>query len=267
MRTIVRRLCLGVAALSVALPVAAQGGDRVRDRPFMFSVSASPTDVRQATVQLDSAFGASALNLSGGERAEQRVGIQASLGHRLTAVAHLGIVVGGGDVRSSQQGELLFGVLRSRASQASVAIGMGMRHEADGVNVLLGRIAAGRTFDAWRVDGNALFERPFDVMRDRVDLITSAGISRRVTAALHAGIEVIGQDLEGFWEPDEAEGGARLLVGPSVRVAPPSRRWQVSVAGGPMLRPTRSNRSSTATRSLGTAGGNYTVRVAFGYGF
>jgi hypothetical protein len=57
-------------------------------------------------------------------------------------------------------------------------------------------------------------------------------------------VEVLGEDLEGFWEPEEAEGGARLFVGPSVRLAPPQRRWQVSLAAGPVIRASRSPRLS-----------------------
>lgn len=270
MRNTVRWAPVVVLVVLHAWPSAAQRRDAgVQDRPFMFSVSAAPTDDRQVTVQLDSAFGASAFDLSSGERAEQRVGIQAALGHRLTAVAHVGLVAGGGDVRATQQAELLYSVVQSRASRASLALGMGVRHEADGVNVLLGRVTAGRAYSAWRLDGNALFEKPLAIGRDSIDLITSAGISRPLTTALHVGVELVGEDLEGFWEADEAEGGARLLVGPSLRLAPPASRWQVSLAGGPVLHPTRSSRRSTATRGLASSGasGDYAVRLALGYAF
>jgi hypothetical protein len=143
-----------------------------------------------------------------------------------------------------------------------------MRHESAGINVLLGRVAAGRSFDAWRLDGNALFERPFSVGRDTVDLITTVGMSRRVLPALHAGIEVIGEDLEGFWEANEAEGGARLLIGPSIRIAPPSQRWQLGVAGGPMIHATQSSRSIPAGRGLPTAPTerNFALRISLSYG-
>ena len=50
--------------------------------------------------------------------------------------------------------------------------------------------------------------------------------------------------------PLEAEGGARLLVGPSVHVAPPHKRWQLSFAGGPTFHATNSGRTSDALRGL-----------------
>jgi hypothetical protein len=90
-----------------------------------------------------------------------------------------------------------------------------------------------------------------------------------VLPSFHAGVELIGEDLEGFWEEEEAEGGARLLIGPSLRIAPPAKRWQVSVAGGPIVHATRSNRASEATRGLPSSSGNagYAIRTAFAYRF
>jgi hypothetical protein len=47
------------------------------------------------------------------------------------------------------------------------------------------------------------------------------GVSKNLWRPVYVGVEMIGEDLEGFWEPNEAEGGARLLIGPSMRVASP----------------------------------------------
>jgi hypothetical protein len=92
----------------------------------------------------------------------------------------------------------------------------------------------------WRVDSNALFEKPFSTGRDAVDLITTVEVARRLTSAVDAGIELIGEDLEGFWDADEMEDGA-----------------------------TRSARASTATHALPTGDDRdgFAVRVSFGYGF
>jgi hypothetical protein len=94
------------------------------------------------------------------------------------------------------------------------------------------------------------------------------GVARHVLPALHVGVEMIGEDLEGFWEAEEAEGGARILLGPSIRPAPPSARWQLSVAGGPVLHATRSAGTSVATRSLPSSGGRngFAVRASWSYG-
>jgi hypothetical protein len=239
----------------------------VQDRQFVFSVSTMPAEARHATVTVDSGFGARAFDVTDGDGPEQRFGVQAALGRRLTFLGRIGVSSGEGDVRSSQQGELLYSVLESPKQRGSFAVGLGMRHESMGINVLLGRVAAGRSFSAWRLDGNALFEKPFAIDRDAVDLITSLGVSRQVASFLRAGVEVIGEDLEGFWDAEEAEGGARILIGPSIHIAPRAQRWQVGVAGGPMLHATRSGRSNDALRTLPTSDSHYAVRVSMSYGF
>ena len=241
----------------------------IQDRQFLFSVSTLPTDTRHATVHVDSGIGERAFDLTDSDRPEQRVGIQAGFGNGLTFIGRIGLSSDERDLRSSQQGELLYNVVKSPQIHGSVAIGVGMRHESAGVNVLLGRVAAGRSFSAWRLDGNALFEKPYSTGRDAVDLITTVGVSRRLLPAFHAGVELIGEDLEGFWEEEEAEGGARVLIGPSFRIAPPQGRWQVSVAGGPIIHATRSGRASEASRGLPSSSGNsgYAVRAALSYGF
>jgi hypothetical protein len=251
----------GAAAQDTAVPV--------QDRQFMFSISTLPVDARRAAVDMDFGFGERAFDVTDGDRAEQRLSVQAMIANRFTVLGRVGVSSDQRDLRSSQQGELLYSVIQSPQAQGSVAIGMGMRHESAGVNVLLARVTGGRGFSAWRVDGNALFEKPYSTGRDAVDLITTFGLSRRLLPSLHAGLELIGEDLEGFWEEEEAEGGARLLVGPSLRIAPPSKHWQVSVAGGPILHATRSNRASDATRGLPSSSSNsgYALRTAFGYRF
>jgi hypothetical protein len=72
----------------------------------------------------------------------------------------------------------------------------------------------------------------------------------KVTPAFSLGAELVGEDLEGFWEPSEAEGGARLLVGPSLHVMPHARKWQFTAAGGPTLHPKANPLSSDAIRDL-----------------
>jgi hypothetical protein len=254
------------ASLTLAAPAAAQA-PHAQDRPFVFSVSTPRAETPHATVGLETGFGEGAFDVDQGDRFEQRLGIQASLGTGVTLLARVGIT-NGGSAHTSQQGELLYSVLQDPARQGGLAVGMGFRHESAGVNVLLGRVAAGRAFSQWRVDGNALFEKPFAAGRDSVDLITTLGVARRVTSSIHLGVEMIGEDLEGFWEADEAEGGARLLVGPSISFAPPSVRWQLSVAGGPIVHATRSAGTTDAAPSLPPSGRDgFAVRAAFAYAF
>jgi hypothetical protein len=256
-----------VHAMAVMLAMAAPA---TAQQPFVFSVSAPDnTQQRKVSVHYDAGIGERPFDVTDVDRPEQRLGMQASLGRGVMLLARVGVSPDGQDTRTSQQAEVLYNVLHRRSSVTSLAFGMGMRHESEGINVLTGRIAAGRGFAAWRVDGNALFEKPFDAARDAVDLITTAGIARRVSSAVHLGVEAIGEDLEGFWDPEEAEGGARLLVGPSLRIAPANRSWQLSVAGGPVVHSTQSPRVSTAIRALPSSDGRngYAVRTLLSYTF
>ena len=74
-----------------------------------------------------------------------------------------------------------------------------------------------------------------------------------------------GEDLEAFWDPAEAEGGARILIGPSIHIGPRRRGWQLSAAGGPTLRPSDSGRSSGPVRDLPPTNrpNGYALRVTF----
>ena len=104
--------------------------------------------------------------------------------------------------------------------------------------------------DSWRLDGNMLFQKPLSAGRDAVDLITSVGWARKLPRGVSLGVEAIGEDLEGFWSADEAEGGARLLAGPSLLVSPSGQRWQLIATGGPLFHPADTGRSSGAFRDL-----------------
>jgi hypothetical protein len=255
---------------AIAVTILASTAAAAQDRPFLFSISTPPTETLRTTVHVDTSIGDQTFTATNADSLEQRIGVQAAFPNGVTLLARIGMSTDEQDVRTSQQAEVLYSVIRSARSQGSLAVGMGIRHESAGTDVLLGRVAAGRAFNAWRLDGNAVFEKPFASGRDAMDLITTAGLARRLSSAVHAGVEFIGEDLEGFWEADEAEGGARALVGPSIRIAPHGRRWQISVAAGPVFRATRSSASPTAApRALPASdhSRDYAARMSFGYVF
>jgi hypothetical protein len=180
---------------------------------------------------------------------EQRIGLHASHG-RLTLLGHVGLVTEGSAYQSAQSGEVLVSLTDPARKGLTIAAGGGVLHEAEGTMVLLVRSAVAHEGDTWRLHGNVLLQKPFDPTRDAIDLITSVGWGIRVTPSLALGVEGIAEDIEGFWEADEAEGGARLLVGPSVHIAPHGRRWQLNATGGPTFHPDANGRSSGAIRDL-----------------
>jgi hypothetical protein len=249
-----------MALLCVARIVAAQ------DTPFVFSVTTNPDASKpQAIVLVDVGAGEQTFHAITDAGPEQRFGIQASAG-RWTLIGHIGIATAGGEYQTSQQGEALYSLVSQRSAGVTIAVGGGVLHEADGVDVILSRVVAGRGFGSSRLQGNVLFEKPLASNRDAVDLITTVGWARRITRTVSLGVEGVGEDLEGFWDPAEAEGGARVLIGPAIHVAPAHHRWQLSVAGGPTFHPSDNGRSNDAVRDLPptTRQSGYAVRTSFG---
>jgi len=232
----------------------------------MFSITTA-TDTRPAArFDYDVGIGERAFQSDIANQPEQRIGVQASRG-RFTFLARLGIAEVGSSYQSSQSGEALYSILQP-ASPAVLAAGGGVLHEAGGVNVLLARFVAGRNMDSWRLDGNVVFQRPMSFERDAADLITSAGWARKLPHGVSLGVEAIGEDVEGFWESEEAEGGARLLIGPSFHISPPRQRWQLTATGGPMFHPSDTGLTSGALRDLPpeTSRASYAFKVSVSIG-
>jgi hypothetical protein len=234
--------------LLIALVVATATPAAAQERPFMFSVSTASEDKPAARFDYDVGIGERAFQSDIANQPEQRIGVQASYG-RLTLLARVGIAEVGSSYQSSQSGEALYSMLGG-ASAVKLAAGGGVLHEAGGVNVLLARVVAGRNTNSWRLYGNALFQKPLSSERDSVDLLTSVGWARKLSHGVSLGVEAIGEDLEGFWESQETEGGARLLAGPSLHISPAGQRWQLIATGGPLFHPSDTGRSSGAFRDL-----------------
>lgn len=256
-------VALSLLLASTATPAFAQ------DRPFVFSLTTAPASGRaQIRFDYDVGVGEQTFRASTANGPEHRIGVQAAVG-RWTMVGRFGVTSANADYATSQQGEVLFSVLRPNASGVALAVGGGWLHEAGGTDVALVRVTAGHEATTWRLHGNMLLQKPMTLDRDALDVITSAGWAWKCGRALSIGAEGVGEDLEGFWEPAEAEGGARLLVGPSLHVAPLGRLWQLSVVGGPVIHKRNSGFVSSAERDLPpiTTFTSYALRLSFSAGF
>jgi len=138
----------------------------------------------------------------------------------------------------------------------SVAGGGGVREEWDGTQVLFGRVLAGTDVGRGRLQGSLVLERAFSspLDHDAADVVTTVGWSRRVSRGLSVGLEGIGQDIEGLWDPAEAEGGAKLLVGPSLHAQSSSGKWAARITAGPVIQ-TQSTAALPDVRAALQAGG------------
>ena len=259
------RLLLPTLALSLTA-----GSAMAQTRPFVFTITTLPeSSERRWNVHYEAGYGERTAEPFGFDGVAQRVGIQGTLGGGFTLLGHAGLGLGSGahsSTSTSQEIELLKD-LRPASRGVGIAMGLGVRREWEGATVLLGRVSAGQAFAGSSLFGNLLFERPLEQGRDGIDLITTLGWLRRVGPVLQVGVEAVGEDLEGLWEKEEAEGGAKVFVGPSLHVAPPHSSWSASLSGGPIFYATRTGRSSPAARPLEATGNGYTVRLMVGYSF
>jgi hypothetical protein len=264
-RTVAGVLAVGWAG--TVLPLAAQ--ENPFARPFVFTVTPSLETARQKwTVHYDAGYGDRTTQPFGFDGMEQHLGVQGALGQGFTLLGQAGLGLGeGSQTRTTADLELLKDVLGA-GHGLRLAVGLGLRREWEGTNVALGRVSLGHTFSASSLFSNLRFERAFETGRDGIDLILTAGWLHRLGSAVHLGVEAVGEDLEGLWEAEEAEGGAKVFFGPSIHLAPPAKPWSASLCGGPVIYATQSSRFSAAPRPLQASPENgYTVRLSLGYAF
>lgn len=254
----------------VALSLAAGAG--ATDRAFVFSVIPDRGQDRNAFAFTESSMGDPGASRLVGDGLEQRFGFQARVGKRWTLLASALVPISE-ETRGGTTGraEALFDFF-SRGDSTSgltIAAGGGAQREPGGVNVLLARGVFDLTRPRFRTTANMVFEKPLADRRDAVDALTSVGVGLRLTDRFDAGIEMLAEDLEGLWEAEEAEGGARMMIGPSLHYRT-AGRLEANLAGGPifLLRDTR--RGSDALRALGntsTQDRGYVLRASIAYRF
>jgi len=243
------------AALSVALMWSASAAAQGEGFVLTMSTPARPA----STVRVEG------ISLFDGKLLEPQIGAQASVG-RLTVIATFDVSPAvRGIPPPARHAEWLTRIVSS--SRYRIAAGSGVRHEAGGIDVMLGRVIADVRAAGGRLTGNLLMEHALGRGRDAADLITNVGWTHAVGRGVHLGAEMRAEDMEGFWSAEEAEGGARLFVGPALLVHPPLSPWTFRATAGRDVRATRSAVPvSTAERLLGTEGG-FAARVAFNRSF
>ncbi len=111
-----------------------------------------------------------------------------------------------------------------------LALSAAYLHDFEQVSAVAGRAEASLDIRRLRLASMIHTERAFAANRDSVDLYAVAGASYRVLDSLRIGAEYVGQELEGAWQPDEAEGGIRHFAGATLAWAPAER---VLLSAGP----------------------------------
>ncbi len=113
----------------------------------------------------------------------------------------------GAEVRQVLLGRERFGV--------DLGVTAGYLRELDRAHVAAGSLQAAGAVGPVEVAGTVYLEKAFAAGRDPVDVIVTAGAAFPVASFVSLGLEYQGQDLEDLWEREEAEGGARHLLGPT----------------------------------------------------
>ena len=222
-------------------------------QPFLFTINTLNPSARGWSLNYSGGYGQHIVIPLGFDGVDQNIAVKGYLGAKFTLIASMGVGFGTkGSVNSLQQAEVLRDFIGGNKPEGiRIGASLGFRREFNNDKVALSRITAAFENLQWKLGGNVRFEKAFDKNRDGVDVISSIGIHRQIAGQLFGGLEAVGQDLEGFWEADEAEGGARVLVGPSLNYAPVSSRFSFTLCGGPII---------YATRSTITPGNEFPVR-------
>jgi hypothetical protein len=121
--------------------------------------------------------------------------------------------------------------LLPREASTHLVVAAGGARELSGDAAAWGRIAFGQDIGRARVGAMVHGEHAFGSSRDALDVTVSAGASAAIVGPLRAGVEWVGQDLEGAVDRDEAEGGMRHFAGPTAAVELLGKR--LTIGAGP----------------------------------
>jgi hypothetical protein len=226
----VRRAAVSLACLPAALlalvwarPAAAQEvAQAVEEDPY-----SSPYVYQNAgrgrgmsfTVQYEAGYG------SRESRNFAQEGVEQGLRLRFQPWEFLGIEAFGGLVLDASKGslkgqaasvEIIGRALRQDRHYVNLDLGGGYIYDYRGDHIPRIRLTLGRSFGKLDLSLSGLLEIPVGAKgRDEVDVMTSLAVSYGVLRWMRLGIELAGEDLEGFEEAEEAEGGAKILFGPT----------------------------------------------------
>jgi hypothetical protein len=239
-------------------------------QPFLFSVNTLTGEKPYWNLHYSGSYAERTTGQFGYNGLGQQFGVKGYLGSRFTLYATAAVgFASGGHVTSAQQAEVIRDLIGGKVPTGfRLGAGLGLSRDWSNVKSAISRFALSFDQHNWRATGNLRFEKAFESDRDKLDFISSLGFQHRISNALYLGFEAIGQDLEGFWEKDEAEGGAKLMIGPSINLSPENSKLSFSISGGPVFYATRSNViASEAIREIGAvaSGNGYSIRALINF--
>lgn len=257
----------GVALLLAGVAGGA-GLGRAQEVPYVYNraggtlESGAPMGVK---VESESAVGTREARPFGAKGFEQGVRLAVQGLSWLEAELWGGVLVTNGEVDASAfSGEARATLLTQKDFGIQVTLGAGAQRDFRGDAIGLVRLSGSRTFGRVNVVASGLAEVPFTGERDTVDLVMGLGAMARVSDWFSAGAEVLGEDLEGFWEEEEAEGGARLIAGPTLDIAVAQN---LHVKGNFGLIYAMTNSSAQPVQGASDSEAGFLGRLILGYSF
>ncbi len=172
-----------------------------------------------ATMTYGLGLGTRDTRFAGPEGVEQHLTVRVRPTDWLTVeAAGKTLVQRGAEVRGGGGGRLLARALDERRAGVTVEADAGYRFDLRGDHVLGLGATLVRHFGRVETVAAARVEVPLTAnqgARDEADVLFSAAVSAPVTDSYTQGIELGAEDLEALWDPEEAEGGARVFLGPT----------------------------------------------------
>ena len=267
-------IILAVAAFS--LTVNAQTNSQVKPalpskntQPFLFSVNTITQENAAWSINYAGSYGNNATSPFGFNGVDQHLAVKGYLGSRFTLFANVGLGFNrSGGTRSTQQLEIIRDFVGGKKALGfRMGAGIGATREWTNNKAIFSKIVAEYDNQAWKMGANMRFEKTFDATRDKIDLISSLGVHRRISQNFFGGLEAVGEDLEGFWDAKEAEGGAKLFIGPSLNYLPNNSKLAFSLSGGPIIYATKNAQlNNSAPRNLNqNASSGYTLKFQMAF--
>lgn len=205
--------------------------------PFLFSKTTLTSSDIPWSIDYLTSYGERVSGQFGFDGLGQQVGLKGYLGKKFTLYGQAAF---GFDrdhnVTSAQQAEIIHDFVGGTKSKGfRFGAGLGVERDFTSVFSLMSRFTASYDNLNWKAGGNILLQKSFSANRDAIDIISSIGFHHQLYGGLYGGFEVVGEDLEGFWDQEEAEGGAKLLAGPSLNMTTKDSKMSFSISGGPVF--------------------------------
>jgi hypothetical protein len=168
-------------------------------------------------------------------------------------------------------------LLKQDGQYLNLALGLGYRNDFNETSIPRVHLNVDRSWGRFDMALSTLAEIPVSVSKatpngqpalkyDDVDWVVSYAASYEVADWVRIGGEAEIDDMEGFWETDEAEGGAKLDIGPTARFAI-TKAFHARVNVGAVVPVTVNSPTSVAGLTAPPSRVGVLGCVAFGYDF